>query len=277
MNTEGQVQSIKQHYARADLGTEIFARLAATGHDLSALTYLDLAPFDQFHTRGRRATLELAQLAAVRPDLHVLDVGGGLGGSARTLAAEFGCHVTVLDLAEDYCRAGALLTQQTGLGDQVRFQQGNALAMPFTDASFDLVWTQHASMNITDKEQLYAEVDRVLKPHGRLALHEIMAGAVQPIHFPVPWAPDATISFLRPPEAMHALIQSAGFAELAWLDLSQTTLDWLKQQTAAAAGVAPPFGLDLLLGNQYAAISHNLIRNLNEDRMRIIQAVFVRI
>jgi SAM-dependent methyltransferase len=181
-------QSVGEHYGRAELGASILAALLAAGKVPDALIPEDLAPVDQFHTHGRKATLDLARRAGVTPGMRMLDVGGGLGGPARTLASEFGCTVEVLDLTEEFCRAGALLTRLTGLSDAVSFRHGSALDMPFPDSSFDVAWTQHSSMNIADKERLYGEIHRVLRPGGRLALHEILAGPVSPIHFPVPWA-----------------------------------------------------------------------------------------
>ena len=172
--------------------------LRANGKDPAALTIEDLAPIDQLHARGSEATLELARLAGITAGMRVLDVGGGLGGPARTLASAFGCSVEVLDLTEEFCRAGEMLTARTGLADLVCFRQGNALKMPYPGAGFDVAWTQHSSMNIADKERLYAEIQRVLRPGGRLALHEILAGPVSPIHFPVPWARDPDLSHLRP-------------------------------------------------------------------------------
>jgi ubiquinone/menaquinone biosynthesis C-methylase UbiE len=127
-------------------------------------------------------------------------VGGGIGGPARTLAAEFGCTVTVLDLTEAYCRLGEL----TGLSDRVSFRHGSAYDMPLGDGGFDVAWTQHSSMNMEDKERLYAEIRRVLRPGGTLVLHEVVAGPVQPVQFPVPWASDPSISFLRAPEEIRA-------------------------------------------------------------------------
>ncbi len=227
---------INQHYGRGDLGTTILAALQAAGKNPQRLTPDDLAPVDQFHTAGKQATLELMHLAELQAGMEVLDVGGGLGGAARLLAAEQGCKVTVLDLTQEYCRVGELLTARTGLSDRVSFQQGSALDMPFPEARFDVVWTQHSSMNIADKARLYAEVRRVLRPAGRLAFHEIMAGPVQPIHFPVPWAHEPAISFLR-----------------------------------------PPVGLHLLLGPRFGEMFGNQVRNLQEHRITVIQAVFERI
>src|SRR5690606_22893083 len=102
------------------------------GKDLERLTVEDLAPATEFHSRGTAATLELAEHAGITADMHVLDVGGGLGGPARTLASQYGCQVTVLDLTADFCRIGEDLTARTGLQDRVTFQHGDALDMPFT-------------------------------------------------------------------------------------------------------------------------------------------------
>lgn len=277
MATFDYAQDVNQHYGCQDLGSAILAGLQAAGKDLNQLSHDDLAPVDQFHIRGKDATLKLAAQVGLRNDLHVLDVGGGLGGAARTLAAEFGCRVTVLDLTEEYCRVGEMLTARTGLTDRVAFEHGSALVMPFPDGSFDVVWTQHSSMNIEDKQRLYAEIYRVLKPRGRLALYEIMASAVQPIHFPVPWASGSAISFLRPAEAIRTLIKETGFREVSWVDVSRPSLEWFQQRAAASAGGAlPPLGLHLLLGENFGPAFKNQVRNLAEDRIAVIEAVFER-
>jgi len=271
-------EALNAHYQRPELGAAILAALRAAGKDPERLAPGDLAPVDQFHTRGRDATLELARLAGVAPGTRVLDVGGGLGGPARTLAAELDCRVTVLDLTEEYVRVGADLTRRAGLADRVRFQHGNALTLPFPDGDFDLVWTQHSSMNVDDKARLYAEAHRVLRPGGRLALHEIMAGAGGRPHFPVPWARQPALSFLRPAAEVRALITRAGFRELAWDDGTAAAVAWFRQRVAAAAAAPspPPLGLHLLLGDDFAAMFRNQVRNLEEDRIAVIQAAFDR-
>jgi ubiquinone/menaquinone biosynthesis C-methylase UbiE len=182
--------------------------LAASGKHLDALTIDDLAPMDQFHGGGKEATVRLARLAGLTPEIRVLDVGGGLGGPARALAVEFGCHVTVVDLTESYVDAADELTTRLGLGDRVTHQVGDALDLPFDDGAFDVVWTQHSGMNIAAKERLYAGFHRVLRPGGLLALQEPMAGPVQPPIFPLMWARDAAASFLRTPQEMRAMIGS---------------------------------------------------------------------
>lgn len=272
------VRSLNDHYGRGDLGGAILAGLRSAGKDPDALTPDDLAPVDQFHIRGKEATLELARLAGLQRGMRVLDVGGGLGGPARTLVRELGCRVTVLDVTEEYCRVGEDLTRRTGLGDHVIFRHGNALDMPFPKGSFDTAWTQHSSMNIEDKERLYGEIRRVLRPGGRLALHEIMAGSNSPTHFPVPWARDPSLSFLRPPHAIRALLAEMGFKEVAWVNLSAASLEFYRRRVAAARTNAapPPLGTHLLIGNDYGRALENQIRNLEEDRIAVIMGVCER-
>jgi SAM-dependent methyltransferase len=271
--------SVRLHYGRPGLGDAILAAVRAAGKDPDRIAPQDLAPVDQFHIGGREATVELANLASLPPGLEVLDVGGGLGGPARTLARDYGSRVTVLDLTEEYCRAGEEVTRRTGLADRVRFRHGDALAPPFPDASFDVVWTQHSSMNIEDKERLYESIRRVLRPGGRLALHEVMAGPTEGgIHVPVPWSPDGAASFLRPPEAIRGLLAGLGLRESAWVDVSARAVAFLRERAAAARGAAalPPLGLHLLLGAAAGPMFANMLRNLEERRIVVIQAVWLR-
>ena len=113
-------------------------------------------------------------------------------------------------MTEAYCRTGEMLTTLIGFPAASASATATRSDMPFAEAQFDVVWTQHSSMNVENKERLYAEIRRVLRPGGRLALHEIMSGPVQPVHFPVPWARDPAISFLRPPAEIRALLTGTG-------------------------------------------------------------------
>jgi len=216
-------QGISGYWGREKLAEAILAALEARGTNLDALTPDALAPVDQVHGGGKPATTRLAHLARAKPGTRVLDVGGGFGGPARTLAVEFGCDVTVVDLTESYVRAARMLTSRMGLDDRVRHHLGNALELSFPDGVFDMVWTQNSGMNIADKERLYTGFHRVLRPGGVLALQEPMAGPTEPIIYPVMWARDASLSFLRTPAAMKSLIERTGFVLRAWDDVTAAT------------------------------------------------------
>jgi MPBQ/MSBQ methyltransferase len=265
------IQAINDYWGRDGLGQAILDALALSGKDLSALTIDDLAPLDQFHGGGKAATGRLARLAGLQPGMRVLDVGGGLGGPARTLAAEFGCHVVAVDLTESYVRAAEVLTARLGLGDRVTHRLGHALALPFEKGTFDVVWTQNSGMNIAAKEPLYAGFQRVLRPGGLLALQEPMAGPVQPPIFPVMWARDAATSFLRAPAEMRALIEAAGFRACAWENVTT-------EVAGSGPGVeGPPHTIQaLVMGDALAAISRAGRRNRDEGRIVMVQAVFER-
>lgn len=267
-------QAIQSHYSRSDLGSAILSALEKAGKDLQRLTPEDLAPVDEFHVRGRAATLELARAASLDSAKRVLDVGSGIGGTARCLAREFGCRVTGIDLTEEYCRTATMLSARIGLSALVDYRQGDATKLPFADDSFDIVWTEHAAMNIPDKPRLYREMHRVLKPGGRLAIYDILAGPSGPILFPVPWARTPETSFVVSPAELRRLLEDAGFKISDWSDTTPQARAWFVSvaEKIRKDGL-PPLGFHLLVGAEFQAMAQNQRRNLEEGRIVLAQVI----
>ncbi len=268
---------VTRHYARGDLADAVIAALVAAGKDPDDLAPDDLAAIDEFHIRGREATADLADRLGLDGEARVLDVGSGLGGAARFLARTRGCRVTGLDLSEEYCQVAEMLSARVGLGERLTFRQGDALALPFADGSFDVVWSQHASMNIEDKAGLYAEMFRVLRSGGYLAIYDVMAGAGGAPVYPVPWAREPSISFLMAPDALRRCLAGAGLEEVSWRDRTADGLAWFEKVRAGMAGKAPPpLGFHVLLGPEFAAMAQNQARNLGEGRIALIETIWRR-
>lgn len=267
---------INHHYGQDDLPTKILATLQAAGKNIHALTRDDLMTFDEFHIGGIAETRNLANMIpGGLSQKHVLDLGSGLGGPARTLAAEFGCRVNGVDLTEAFCQAANMLTERVGLGDQVAFRQGNVLDMPFEDTTFDVAWTQFVGMNIGEKARLYAEVHRVIRDGGYFAFHEIMAGNTTELHFPVLWANEPSISFLRTPDEIRQLLSDTGFKEIVWKDLSQHSTGWFKAMLSAPVQAnRPRLGFNVFIADNVPQKAANIVRNLEEGRIVVVQGVF---
>lgn len=267
-------EAIQTHYTRADLGDVLLTALEKAGRDIDHLTPEDLAPIDQFHIRGRAATLELARAAGLDASKHVLDVGSGVGGTSRCLAKEFGCRVTGIDLTDEYCRAASMLSAKTGLAHLVDYRQGDATKLPFDDQTFDVVWTEHVAMNIPDKTRLYKEMHRVLKPGGTLAIYDVLAGPSGPVLFPVPWAHTPDTSFLVSPTELRRLLEEAAFTITDWADTTEAARAWFVRlaEKIQKEGL-PSLGFHLLLGADFKAMAQNQGRNLQEGRIVLAQIV----
>jgi ubiquinone/menaquinone biosynthesis C-methylase UbiE len=245
--------------------------MVSTGKDPSRLAPGDLAMLEDFHTMGRIATAQLIELAGITDSSRVLDAGSGIGGTARYVAERFGCHVTAVDLTEDYCETNRWLNGLLGLGDRISVRQGDVTALPFPDRSFDVIVSQHVQMNIPDKSGLYAAARRVLVPGGRLALWDIAAGDGSPLDFPLPWADQPQRSHLVTAEELRSNVASNAFTIEHWNDLTE--------QAAAVMAILMdqpqnPLGLHAFVPD-FDRKARNLSAALADGRIRAIQAVAI--
>lgn len=266
---------LEVHYSARDIESRILSAIRAAGlNPEQRLSPKELAGLDQFHTGGFGASRELLEMAKIRTEDRVLDIGAGLAGPARTLASTLGCRVDCLDMSADYCVGARLLNRLTGLEDRVQVHQGSALAIPFPDDTFDAVWMQNVGMNIADKKRLYAEIRRVLKPGGRYAFQEMAAGEKPTTYFPLPWATDPADSCLVTVAAMRSLLDAGGFVAELFEDTSNAHLT----KTTAATAAAPPstttqLSLSVFVDN-LGQKAGNARRSLEEGQVRLVRGVF---
>ncbi|MFM0267748.1 class I SAM-dependent methyltransferase [Paraburkholderia sediminicola] len=265
------LDSVRDHYRATGLTERLKMALTVCGPEDQRLTPQQLGALDQFHTRGLAATTELAELAGITADMSVLDVGSGIGGPARFLAATYGCRVTGIDLSEPFVDAARYLTRRTGQSEQVSFHTASALELPFEGSCFDAVLLQHVAMNIFDRARLYREIKRVLKPCGRFATFDVVANGSEP-YYPVPWARTPTASFLLTVDATREAIEQAGFRTLACQNDTEAARAWITQ--LRASGPLPSPNLGVVMGPDFAELFTNLARNLLEGRLGILTAVF---
>ena len=266
---------VASHYiATQNLSDAIAEKLRESGKDIGALTTADIGAIDEFHIRGRKATLELAEGLNLTAGTRVLDLGSGLGGPARTLAETYGCHVTGIDLTPAFCEAATALSKWVGLSDRVAFQVGDATRLPFADGAFDAAMTIHVAMNIAAKDRMYAEARRVLKPGGLFGIYDILQGDGGDVLYPVPWAREPSISHLATPDDMQTLLAGAGFKILSVTDSTEEGQRWFETmaERMKQSGV-PPLTFRTFLGDDFPAMTRNQVRNLQERRIRTVSYI----
>jgi sarcosine/dimethylglycine N-methyltransferase len=243
--------------------------LIAADKDLDHLQPADLAMLEDFHTMGRIATSQLVDLVGITNDDQVLDAGSGIGGTARFVADQSGCHVTAVDLTEEYCETARWLNRLVGLDERISVHQADVTELPFADATFDVVFSQHVQMNIADKPGLYREARRVLVSGGRLALWDIATGKPSELDYPLPWADHPRVSHLATSTELREAIESAGFAIDHWNDLTDQA--GTVMQTLLTLPPSP-LGLQAFV-TDFAQKASNLTAALSDGRLRVIRGV----
>ncbi|MFH2060274.1 MAG: class I SAM-dependent methyltransferase [Pseudomonadota bacterium] len=268
---------IKAHYNTRNLITRIYHALEKAKKNLDRLSLKDLAPIDQLHTGGAKATLALLEQAHLKSGSDVLDAGCGLGGSSRLMAKNFGYMVTGVDLSDQFVTAAQALTGSMRLSDQVYFKQGSIEKLPFENKSFDAILCQHVLMNIMDKEKAFKEFNRVLRSNGKLILHEIVKGENDPVMYPVPWADQEKISYLQPWDAMEMLIKNTGFEKENFIDGTPGAATWWEKVKNVAGSQEEPqkvLGPHLVFGENAALFGKTMNYNFKWKRIKLVEAVF---
>lgn len=266
--------SVVQHYFRDGLFEQILDALKKRG--VITVTRKDLSAFDEFHVRGAAVSAELAQEAGLQANTKLLDVGCGLGGPARMLAADVGCTVTGIDISPEFIKTATQLSALVNMQQQTVFMEADALHLPFTQAQFDVVWTQHTQMNIEDKHRFYAEIKRVLRPGGRFIYYDIFTVRHEPLTFPLPWAGDASISHLQTVAGFEEHMQLLHFKKIQTRDQTEAGIGFLTNAVKAiSANENPPPGIQLVVGSNAAEKLRNLLGSLQAQQLVLQSGVYL--
>jgi ubiquinone/menaquinone biosynthesis C-methylase UbiE len=268
-------REVLTHYNRGNLLSRLNEALMEDGFDPDHPSMEALAPYDQFHGRGLEATLEIAELIQASPADHILDIGSGIGGPARYFANRFGCRVTGIDLTPEFCDVARHLTRLLDLEERITFELGDALAMPFSDASFDGAYSMNVSMNIAEKSAFYREIHRVLKPGAWLVLSEVAQGEGGNLDYPTPWAASARTSFLSTPEETRRGLLGAGFDVIRLHStLEEARASGARSRAMVERGEKPPHRAVMLIHGEIASQAMaNTSRGLAEARIIPIVAL----
>ena len=262
------------HYSQPNLSRLIDTALSEVRLLNQTLDHKLISAIDQFHIGGLRATMDMIRLANFMPQDLVLDIGCGIGGPSRTIASECNCKVTGVDLDLGYCKAARSISKSLGLGEQTHFIQANALNLPFEDRSYDAVWTQHITMNISNKNALWGEFYRVLKPAGKLLMYEVTCTSddKEKIKYPTPWASKSEDSFLENINNYKESLNKCGFFIEHLEDVSSMAKSSIKSviERIKQNGQHKP-GLEIVLGGRFSVMMENLLDSLNGDQLNVVR------
>ena len=268
-------RDVARHYTTGSLLERIRQGLAAMGCDPDRPGLDDLKPVDEFHIGGVEATRDLLAQISLDAASSLLDIGSGLGGPARFIASTIGCHVTGIDLTEEFVTTARALSEMTGLADRTSFTTGSALDLPFAAASFDAATLIHVGMNLPDKPALFAGVARVLRPGGVFAIYDVMRTGPGDLAYPVPWAETPATDFSVPPEAYRVAAGAAGFTIAAERGRRAFALDFFRARQAEAAGqdAPPPLGIHLLIGATGPEKMRNMMSNIEAGAIAPVEMI----
>lgn len=243
---------IAAHYATGGLYDRIAAALTELGVDLNRVTVDDLHPVDEFHTAGIEATDKILGRLKIGPGTAYLDIGSGIGGTARKVAARYGCRAVGVDLTDSYVETAKRLSALAGLDEKTEYRVGSALEMPVAGDAFDVATLLHVGMNIADKAALLREVRRVLKPGGTFAVYDVMRDTdAGDIAYPMPWSSVAETSFVADPVVYRDAAEAAGLMLVSDDSYRDHARDYFARVIAAIEknGGPPPLGIHLLMGD----------------------------
>ncbi len=236
-----------------------------------------LADRDQMHAGTLDATKKFADWVGMGNVSTCLDLGSGLGGTARFLASENRVNVTAIELCSRLDLAARELTRRCNLDPVVEHLCGDITQSPPLpeNSRFDLIWIQHVDMQVQDKAELYGAAAAHLAPGGgRVVWHDWLDGPGGKPHWPLFWSSDGEISFCVDRERFEELLAGAGL-EISRLEpIGEQTIQWFEKSRAnltRALGkmesASSPNRDRIAWMNQLAQEMDNAIANVRENRL----------
>lgn len=177
--------STARDYYNSDDADNFYATIWG-GEDIHIGLYK--TPDESIFDASRRTVERMAaRINGLGADTRVLDIGAGYGGPMRYLAGKFSCHAVALNLSEAENARDRDMNKARRLDHLIEVVDGSYEAIPYPDASFDVVWSQDAILHSGNRTKVLEEVARVLKPGGEFVFTDPMqaddcpAGVLQPI------------------------------------------------------------------------------------------------
>lgn len=220
---------------------KLYDRVERIHHELRALGIADdapltvsqLVPFDQYHYHGTEAV----DLAAARLGLdagsRVLDVGAGIGGPARWLAATTGCHVTALELQPDLNATAAELTRRCGLADRVTHVAGDILDGPPVEGDYDAVISFLAILHIPDRARLFEACHRALRRGGGMYIEDFTLRSEPTAERREALRVKVQCPYVPPPDVYRRHLLDAGFETVEMDDVTEEWTAFTAERLAA--------------------------------------------
>ncbi|MDC1375490.1 methyltransferase domain-containing protein [bacterium] len=260
-------EEVEAFWTRGDIHSRIHSAMTKANLIDKKLEIEELFPIDQYHARGIAATIDLGKRMPIKKHQCILDIGCGLGGPARYYAKEFECIITGIDITPSFVEIGNEFNKITSMSNKVELKVGDGEILDFKSEIFDGAYSQHVTMNVSDRKKFFSEAFRVLKKGSFFAFTEHGLGKEGNPIFPLPWANTEKMSFLLPPEKTISLLKEIGFSNIEIIETGDKYISGYKKLTNPLPKKENPIlGIHVIGGESMKERSINSMKSINENR-----------